>query len=151
MQTPGIPDGDGRNGNGVKMYARATTDAQPGEKARQAAIYACMRWRDENVRATQAYRAWADADTANAWRAYEDAFDREHEALTRYLELAQQVEAVAPPGTALSSAVDPSERSDGAGRASEACSVVFHFELIGRCLPSSTWLYKAKSDLTGSP
>jgi hypothetical protein len=33
MQTLGIPDGDGRNGNGVKMYARATIDPQPGEKA----------------------------------------------------------------------------------------------------------------------
>jgi len=77
------------------MYAQATMDAQTGERARQAAIYAYMRWRDENVRATQAYRAWADADTAHAWRAYEDAFDREHEALTRYLELAQRVEVVA--------------------------------------------------------
>jgi hypothetical protein len=85
-----------------------------------------MRWQDENVRATQAYRAWADADTANAWRAYEDAFDREHEALTRYLEVAQQVEAVAPPGASwLSSAAAPSEGSDGAGRASRRNSIVW--------------------------
>jgi hypothetical protein len=40
-------------------------------------------WRDENIRATEAYRARADAGTPSTWRAYEEAFDREHEALMR--------------------------------------------------------------------
>jgi hypothetical protein len=69
----------------------AAVDAQAGARARQAAIYSQMRWRDENIRATDAYRAWADADTPTAWRAYEAAFDREHEALMRYIQLAERV------------------------------------------------------------
>jgi hypothetical protein len=48
------------------------------------------KWRDENIRATEAYRAWADAGTRTTWRAYEEAFDREHEPLMRYVALTQR-------------------------------------------------------------
>src|SRR5258707_8229242 len=81
------------------------------ERARRAAIYACMRWRDENIRTTNAYRIWADADTPSAWRAYQDAFDREHEALVRYTELAVRAGDLSQGASDHSAADAPDERT----------------------------------------
>jgi len=50
-----------------------------------------MRWREETIRATAAYRAWADVRSEGAWRAYEDALNLEQEASLRYLKLAERI------------------------------------------------------------
>src|SRR5258708_31433478 len=99
--------------NGVKrtQHVRpAVIDPHIRERARRAAIYACMRWRDENIRTTNAYRIWADADTPSAWRAYQDAFDREHEALVRYTELAVRAGDLSQGASAHSAADAPADR-----------------------------------------
>src|SRR5258708_14523441 len=70
-----------------------------------------MRWRDENIRTTNAYRIWADADTPSAWRAYQDAFDREHEALVRYTELAVRAGDLSQGASDHSAADAPAERT----------------------------------------
>lgn len=92
----------------------AGIDDRTRERARQSAVYAQMRWRDENIRVSEAYRAWADAGTPSRWRAYEQAFDREHEALMRYVELTQRLGALPAQDMSLVWLGPPRWRDNGA-------------------------------------
>jgi hypothetical protein len=67
----------------------ATTADRRGDTVRGGAVYANMRWRDENVRAAATYRAWAVVGTDGAWKAFRDASNLEQETWLSYVKLAQ--------------------------------------------------------------
>ena len=72
------------------MTSAATAD-RSGDRLRHGTVYANMRWRDENIRATAAHRAWAVVRTEGAWQAYQDAINLEQETWLSYVKLAQRL------------------------------------------------------------
>ena len=72
------------------MTCAATTD-RGGDRLRHGTVYANMRWRDENIRAAAAHRAWAIVRTEGAWLAYQDAISLEQETWLSYVNLAQRL------------------------------------------------------------
>jgi hypothetical protein len=82
------------------MSSKAIGKGQRRRRVVYAAMDAYLDWRDECSAVSDAYRDWADArepDAAMAWRAYEDALDREERASLVYADLVGHVRGLTPP------------------------------------------------------
>jgi hypothetical protein len=82
------------------MSSRAIGKGQRRRRLVHAAMDAYLDWRDECSAVSDAYRDWADArepDAAMAWRAYEDALDREERASVAYADLIGHVGGLTTP------------------------------------------------------
>jgi hypothetical protein len=82
------------------MSSRTIGKGQRRRRLVHAAMDAYLDWRDECTAVSDAYRDWAGArepHAAMAWRAYEDALDREERASLVYADLVGHVGGLTTP------------------------------------------------------